>query len=88
MPVDKYFKGHGDEVMASMMKKHGKEAGKRMFYATANKKGMTPMSHLPTGVRQTPSGDLGQHRQVEAKILGGFKGIKSVSASSYFKKGS
>lgn len=45
-------------------------------------------SHLPTGVRQTPTGDIGQHRQIEAKVLGGFKGIKTVSASSYFKKGS
>ena len=46
-----------------------------------------PKSNLPKGVTQSPKGDLGQHRQVEAKLAGGFKGIKSVSASSYFKKG-
>ena len=39
MPVENYFKGRGEEVMGSMRKKYGKRA-KRVFYATANKKGM------------------------------------------------
>ena len=39
MPVENYFKGHGEEVMGSMRKKYGKRA-KRVFYATANKMGM------------------------------------------------
>ena len=42
IPLYKYFKGHGEEVMAGMQKKHGSEAGKREFYATANKRGMAP----------------------------------------------
>ncbi len=46
-----------------------------------------PTSRLPKGVQLSPSGDIGQHRQIEAKIVGGFKGIKTLSASSYFKKG-
>jgi hypothetical protein len=40
MPVSKYFKGHGDEVMANMTKEYRKKA-KRVFYATANKKNET-----------------------------------------------
>ena len=74
--------------MNAMQKKMGAKKGKRVFYATANKMDMTPMSHLPKGVSQSPSGDIGQHRGVEAKILGGFKGAKIVSASKYFRKSS
>ena len=88
MPESEYFKGHGASVKAEMVKKHGKKVGTRMFYATANKMGMTPMSKLPKGVAQSPMGDLGQHRGVEAKIAGGgFRGAKIMSASRYFTKG-
>jgi len=38
MPINKYFKGHGDEVMRNMEKEYGPEQGKRVFYATANKR--------------------------------------------------
>lgn len=38
MPLSKYFKGHGEEVMANMQKEYGPEKGKQVFYATANKK--------------------------------------------------
>jgi hypothetical protein len=37
-PVSKYFKGHGEEVMSNMEKEYGKDEGKRVFYATANKR--------------------------------------------------
>jgi hypothetical protein len=37
-PVSKYFKGHGEEVMSNMKKEYGPDEGKRVFYATANKK--------------------------------------------------
>ena len=88
MPESEYFKGHGSSVKAAMVKKHGKKVGKRMFYATANEMGMTPKSNMPNGVKQSPMGDLGQHRGVEAKIAGGgFKGAKITSASRYFTKG-
>jgi len=40
MPVSEYYKGSGKKVMASMKKRYGEEGGKRVFYATANKKGM------------------------------------------------
>lgn len=40
MPISKYFHGHGEEVKKSMQKKYGKR-WKEVFYATANKKGMT-----------------------------------------------
>jgi hypothetical protein len=38
MPVSKYFKGHGEEVMANMTKEYGDKKGKSVFYATANKR--------------------------------------------------
>ncbi len=44
MPVNKYFAGHGDEVMGNMTKEYGPEKGKRVFYATANKRGAKPMA--------------------------------------------
>ena len=39
-PVDEYFKGEGESVMRDMQKRYGPEAGKRVFYATAQKRGM------------------------------------------------
>lgn len=44
MPIDKYFKGKGDEVMSNMTKEYGAKKGKSVFYATANKKKMKPKS--------------------------------------------
>ena len=38
MPLSKYFKGHGEEVMSNMQKEYGAEKGKKVFYATANKR--------------------------------------------------
>lgn len=46
MPLSKYFKGHGESVMSSMKKKYGSEKGERVFYATANKKGLSPSDHV------------------------------------------
>jgi hypothetical protein len=40
MPVSEYYRGHGAEVMSDMKKRYGSKAGERVFYATANKKGM------------------------------------------------
>lgn len=42
MPISKYFKGHGDKVMQNMQKEYGDKKGKSIFYATANKKGLSP----------------------------------------------
>lgn len=41
MPIDKYFQGHGAEVMANMKKTYGNRA-EEVFYATANKKKSKP----------------------------------------------
>jgi hypothetical protein len=39
VPISKYYKGHGDEVMSSMKKTYGdSETAKRVFYATENKR--------------------------------------------------
>jgi hypothetical protein len=38
VPLDKYFKGKGEKVMANMQREYGEEKGKRVFYATANKR--------------------------------------------------
>lgn len=37
MPLDKYFKGKGEKVMAAMKKQYGDKKAKKVFYATANK---------------------------------------------------
>jgi len=44
MPISEYFGGHGSEVMSEMKKKHGKKAGEREFYATANARDQKPDS--------------------------------------------
>ncbi len=84
MPIAKYFKGKGETVMAGMMKKHGEKAGKREFYATANKMGMTPMSHLPKGASQSPKGDLGILREKEGLAAGGFRDGAALKSSGRF----
>jgi len=40
MPIKEYFKGEGTKVMSSMKKRYGDKEGERVFYATANKRGM------------------------------------------------
>jgi hypothetical protein len=40
MPVSEYYKGEGNKVMSSMKKRYGDKEGERVFYATANAKGM------------------------------------------------
>ena len=46
MPIEKYYQGHGDEVMSSMKKtyknKGGEKKAKEVFYATANKRKANP----------------------------------------------
>ena len=38
MPISKYFKGHGEEVMSNMKETYGSdEKAKEVFYAKANK---------------------------------------------------
>jgi hypothetical protein len=37
MPLSKYFKGKGPQVMKSMLAKYGEKKGKSVFYAVANK---------------------------------------------------
>lgn len=39
-PLKKHFKGAGRKVMASMKRRYGKTAGKRIFYSTENKLGI------------------------------------------------
>jgi len=38
MPLSKYYGGHGSKVMKSMTKEYGAKKGKKVFYATANKR--------------------------------------------------
>ncbi len=42
MPLAKYFKNKGRKVMSDMQDRYGDKKGKSVFYATANKNGMTP----------------------------------------------
>lgn len=39
MPISEYYGGHGNEVMGNMQREYGSKEGKRVFYATANKRG-------------------------------------------------
>ena len=82
----------GQKILAHMTETHkSPKKAKQVFYASRNAgriTGVEPKSHMPKGVTQSPMGDLGQHRGVEAKIAGGgFKGAKITSASRYFTKG-
>lgn len=45
MPIEKYFKGRGEEVAREMRKRYGKR-WKRIFYATANKMGLVPEGRM------------------------------------------
>jgi hypothetical protein len=38
MPLSKYFGGSGEKVMSAMQKEYGSEKGKKVFYATSNKR--------------------------------------------------
>ena len=38
MPINKYYGGHGKEVMKKMKKEYGKKKGEEVFYATENKR--------------------------------------------------
>lgn len=43
MPIEKYFSGHGQQVMDSMKKTYKKsQKAKQVFYALANKRGEKP----------------------------------------------
>jgi hypothetical protein len=42
MPIGKYYKGHGEEVLRDMIARYGKKKGTSVFYATAKAKGMEP----------------------------------------------
>lgn len=71
--------------MTDMRKRYGKR-GKRVFYATANAKKMTPETHLPEGTSQSPKGDIGYARQEEALELGTFSGVSCRHTSEAFPK--
>lgn len=42
VPLSEYFKGDGKKILAEFVKRYGEAKGKRMFYATANKRGLAP----------------------------------------------
>jgi hypothetical protein len=37
-PVSEYYSGSGEKVMRNMKEEYGDKEGKRVFYATANKR--------------------------------------------------
>lgn len=54
MPISKYFKGHGEDVMQSMRDAHPGASDERVkseFYATANKTGLKPPKRKTIGQR-------------------------------------
>jgi hypothetical protein len=54
MPLNKYFHGHGEQVMQDMKKKYG-DRGEEVFYRTANKKGMKPEDKKSAGRKRALS---------------------------------
>lgn len=71
------------EEFATMERgKHKKEMKTHM--GKRGKMPMKPMSKMPTGASQSPSGDIGAKRQAESEKAGGFKAGSVVSASSAF----
>ena len=82
MPRSAHYGGKGAKVMKSMVDTYGAKKAKRVFYATEKKR----KSNMPKVVSQSPKGDIGMHRQMEARMAGGFH-AKTLSASSHFKKG-
>ncbi len=50
MPVEKYFKGSGKDVMKSMKSQYGDKKGESVFYATAHKQNMKPPSYEKGGI--------------------------------------
>ena len=83
MPVSAHYGGKGATVMQRMKETYGAKKAKRVFYATETKR----KSNMPMGVSQSPKGDIGMHRQMEARLAGGFTTCPMLSASSYFTKG-
>jgi hypothetical protein len=59
------------------------QANARALAGSANR--FVPVSNLPSGVSQSPKGDIGNHRGREAKAAGAkFKGSKSMDTKKYF----
>jgi hypothetical protein len=46
MPLNRYYKGDGAQVMREMQARYGPAKGKSVFYATANAKGLAPKRKL------------------------------------------
>jgi hypothetical protein len=42
VPVSSYYGGDGEQVLRDMIARYGATEGKRIFYATANARGLTP----------------------------------------------
>lgn len=75
------------EEFATM--KHGKHKkmemhDKDMDAKMKKRRGKMPMSKMPAGASQSPSGDIGAKRQEESEKAGGFKTGAIVRASSEF----
>ena len=74
MPIDKYFKGSGDDVMSSMQKQYGDKKGKSVFYATAQKTGMKPGTAKNAEPIKSPKApSAGKERKPESRKRGNIK---------------
>ena len=58
--------------------------GSKMHDSMMKKSKKYKMSYMPEGVEQSPIGDIGKHRQEEAKELGTFRQTKTMSCAEYF----
>ena len=83
-PVSGYYGGHGEAVMSNMTKEYGAEKGKRVFYATANKRKMKPpVSHKPAGApgKNGKWGDVSILRGAENSAAGGYNHGREVPST-------
>ena len=88
MPISKYNKAFGGKpgsaakAKSAMADEYGPDKGERVFYATMNKR---MKSHMPKGVSDSPKGDIGEKRGMEADKVAHFKRDgKVMKAASYF----
>lgn len=80
---------HRDEPSTVTRAKHfgpgGKEAMLRaVAYSKARKAGAKLPSAMRHGMHKSPTGDLAHQRQMEARAVGTFKGVKDIDVAAYF----
>lgn len=86
MPISRYFKGHGRQVMSDMKDRYGEKKGTSVFYATANKRGQTAEGDSnPNGVQGTEAGSPARRdrRGLSARLS---EAIRNGNSNNHFAR--